>query len=97
MDKTTPNQVRIAVVADYDPESASRRSANEALVHAADALGLALDVQWFSTPGLSTEASRASLAGFDGIFAPGGEYENKDGGLAAIRFAREAGWPFFGT
>jgi diamine N-acetyltransferase len=97
MDETTPDRVRIAMVADYGSGHPSHESANEALSHAADALGLALEVGWFPTSALGTDLSRGPLAGFDGIFAPGGEYENKDRGLEAIRFAREAGRPFFGT
>ncbi len=97
MDKTTPDQVKIAMVADYGSDHPSHKSANEALAHAADALDLALEVGWFPTPVLDTDVGRGPLAGFDGIFAPGGEYENKDRGLEAIRFAREAGRPFFGT
>lgn len=97
MDKTTHDRVRIAVVADYAAEHPSYVSASEALAHAADALGLALEVGWFPSPVLGTDVSRGPLAGFDGLFAPGGEYEHKDRGLEAIRFAREAGRPFFGT
>ncbi len=89
--------IRLAIIADYGPEDPSRRSAERALAHAADALSLELEVEWLPTTTLDRDSSRASLSGFDGIFAPGGDYENKDGGLAAIRFAREAGWPFFGT
>jgi CTP synthase (UTP-ammonia lyase) len=95
--KPASDLVKIATVADHGPEHPSRVAAIEALAHAADAMGLALEVEWFSTPTLDSASSRASLTGFDGIFAPGGDYENKEGGLAAIRFAREAGWPFFGT
>ena len=54
-------------------------------------------MEWLRTATLDSDSDRAALSGFDGIFAPGGDYDNKDGGLAAIRFAREAGWPFFGT
>ncbi len=97
MSKATSDRVKIATIADHGSEHPSRTSANEALAHAADALGLALEVRWFSSATLDTDSSRASLSGFDGIFAPGGAYANKDGGLAGIRFAREAGWPFFGT
>jgi CTP synthase len=97
MSKTTSDQVKIAAIADYEREHPSRRSANEALAHAADALGVALEVEWFSTPTLDAGSLRTFLSGFDGILAPGGDYENKDGGLEAIRFARESGWPFFGT
>jgi CTP synthase (UTP-ammonia lyase) len=97
MDTVTSDRVKIAIIADYGPGHPSHRSAEEALAHAADVLVLELEVEWLSTATLDTDSSRASLSGFDGIFAPGGDYESKDGGLAAIRFAREAGWPFFGT
>lgn len=89
--------MRIASIADYGSEHPSHQSASAALSHAADALGLGLEVEWFPTTTLDSDSVRASLSRFDGIFAPGGDYEDKDAGLAAIRFAREAGWPFFGT
>jgi CTP synthase len=97
MSNATSCVVKIATIADYGSEHPSRTSASEALAHAADALGLALEVRWFSTATLDADSGHACLSGYDGIFTPGGEYENKDGGLAAIRFAREGGWPFFGT
>lgn len=97
MSKTTGDRVRIAAIADYESGHPSRWSANGALAHAADALGVALEVEWFSTLTLEAGSVRPSLSRFDGIFAPGGDYESEDGVSAAIRFAREAGWPFFGT
>jgi CTP synthase (UTP-ammonia lyase) len=97
MAEPASRNVRIALVADYGSDHPSHLLASEALTHAADALGVALEVGWFPTPALAGDAGCAALAGFDGIFAPGGEYENKQAGLEAIRFAREKGWPFFGT
>ena len=91
------SQTRIAVVADYEFGHRSHKSADEALGHAADALGLALDVRWMPSETLDSEAGRNALAEYDGIFAPGGDYIGKEAGLGAIRFAREQGWPFFGT
>jgi CTP synthase (UTP-ammonia lyase) len=90
--------VRIAVVGDFDPERPYHRATTESLHHAADALGVALAVEWVPTPVPSTEEGRTRLAGYAGVFlAPGAPYRSTDGALAAIRFAREQGWPFFGT
>lgn len=82
---------------DFVPGHTSHEAANEAVRHAADALSLAFEADWIPTPTFDTEAGLAVLEQYDGIFAPGGAYESKEGALAAIRFARERGRPFFGT
>ena len=61
MGDTGRDQVRIASIADYGSEHPSHKSANEALAHAADALDVALEVEWLSSPTLRTESCRAAL------------------------------------
>ena len=90
-------KTRIALVGDFVPGHTSHEAANQALLHAADALSLTLEADWIPTPTLDADAGLAELEQYDGVFAPGGAYESKEGALAAIRFARERGWPFFGT
>jgi CTP synthase (UTP-ammonia lyase) len=92
-----PRGARIALVGDFVPGLTSHEAANEAVLHAADSLSLNFEVAWIPTPTFDTEPGLALLEQYDGIFAPGGAYESKGGALAAIRFARERGWPFFGT
>ena len=90
-------ETRIAVSSDYRTDNPGHRAANEALRHAADALRLHVGVDWVSTATTNGERGRATLASYHGVFSAGGEYESKNGALEAIRFAREGGWPFFGT
>ena len=90
------NQMKIAIIGDFEPERLTHKATNAALRHAADKLSTALSTDWLSTPSL--ESGTAQLENYHGIMcAPGGPYESMSGALEAIRFARERGWPFFGT
>jgi CTP synthase (UTP-ammonia lyase) len=90
-------ETRIAVASDFNADNLGHRATNEALRHAADALGLDLTVDWISTETTASEGGRAVLEGYHGIFSAGGAYQSKNGALEAIRFARERGWPFVAT
>jgi CTP synthase (UTP-ammonia lyase) len=88
---------KIAVVGDYDPAKESHPATGESLKHAAAALGLALVTDWIPTQELAG-ADTDRLRDYSAVFlGPGAPYRSKNGALAAIRFAREQGWPFFGT
>jgi CTP synthase (UTP-ammonia lyase) len=90
--------IGIAVTSDVYADNPGHTTAtNEALRHAADALQLDVTVDWIPTETMESEAGRATLAGYDGVFAAGGQHKSKNGALEAIRFAREGGWPFIGT
>ena len=90
--------VTIAVVADRDPEKESHRATDAALQHAAGALGVSLTAEWIETEAVSADDAVSLLAPFDAVFlGPGAPYRSGDGAFAAVRFAREQGWPFFGT
>ena len=93
----TPPEIRIAMIGDFVAGHPSHEAANEALRHAADALRLPVEIDWIPTPTTAGDEGCAVLEQYDALFAPGGDYQSKDGALAAIRFARERGWPFFGT
>jgi CTP synthase (UTP-ammonia lyase) len=88
---------RIAVVGDFDPERPHHRTTNEALEHAGGVLGVRVCAEWIPTASLEGQPAGATFAGYDAIFAAPGSYASKTGALEAIRFARERGWPFFGT
>ena len=92
-------QLRVGIIGDYDPERYfSHIPTNEALGHAADALFVPLDFTWIPTPSLTGQSIGKTLKQFDALWcASGSPYENVDGAIGAIRFAREMGWPFIGT
>jgi CTP synthase (UTP-ammonia lyase) len=91
-------QTTIAIVGDHDPERESHRATDEALQHAAAALGLAVSSDWIPTGALEGDAGGAALERYDAVFlGPGAPYRSTEGAFAASRFAREQGGPFFGT
>jgi CTP synthase (UTP-ammonia lyase) len=88
--------LRIGIVGDRDGAFRPHVATDEALGHTATALGVAIDVRWVPTP--SVLAGGAAVAAYDGLWiAPGSPYASLDGALAAIRFARERGWPLVAT
>jgi CTP synthase (UTP-ammonia lyase) len=89
--------VRIGIIGDFDPAFPSHVATNDAIGHAAAALGVAADVRWLPTPELEADAGVA-LTACDGLWAsPGSPYQSANGAYNAIRFARERGVPFLGT
>lgn len=90
--------LRVGVIGDYNSASRFHAATNTALGHAADALALAVDVEWLPTPALAEDGYEAVLIPFDALWcAPGSPYQSMAGALQAIQFARERGRPFFGT
>ncbi len=90
--------LRVGVIGDFDPNRRSHTATNEALSHAARALSMTVDCSWLPTQPLDDEGTAATLRRFDALWcAPGSPYNNMNGALRAIRFARERGWPFIGT
>jgi CTP synthase (UTP-ammonia lyase) len=90
--------ISVAVVADHDPGKKSHRATDAALQHAAAALAAPLTVRWIATEAVPSGDAAGLLTPFDAVFlGPGAPYRNGDGAFAAVRFAREQGWPFFGT
>jgi CTP synthase (UTP-ammonia lyase) len=87
----------IGVIGDFDPSFAPHVATGAALQHAAAGLGARVDVRWLGTAQLEL-LSLEELANQDALWcAPGSPYRSLDGALRAIRFAREADWPFIGT
>jgi CTP synthase (UTP-ammonia lyase) len=90
--------LRIAVVGEFDPASASHRATNEALTHAAAHLSVPLEFSWLPSAALAEYKFAAGLNQFHGLWtAPGGAYRSMEGVLSAIRWAREQDWPYFAT
>ena len=89
--------LRIGVLWEFDPDKVSHPETNEALRHAAARLSTEVEIDWVDTDGLTAETASDRLAAYDGFFAPPGFPANLDGGLEAIRYARESAKPFAGT
>lgn len=90
--------VTVGIIGDLDSESETHRATNEALHHAARALATTVTISWIPTVELSRGAAERALEPFDALWAsPGSPYCSMEGALRGIRFAREKGWPFFGT
>src|SRR6266481_507294 len=94
--------VHIGIVGKYVEYEDSYKSLKEALVHAATASNLKLEVTWVEAEGLEAKPDQAldaeiQLGGFDGILVPGGFGKRGiEGMLIAIRYAREKKVPYFG-
>ncbi len=89
--------LKIGIIGDFNPAAHAHIATNAALVHAADALGWGVAVQWLPTVALAAQPTE-ELRAFDALWcAPHSPYQSMAGALAAIRFAREAQWPFIAT
>jgi len=89
--------IRVGIIGDFDPSFRPHTATDEALGHAADALGFSVEVAWLPTPSLEQNAVGIAQQ-FNALWcAPGSPYQSLSGALKAIRFAREAGCPFIGT
>ncbi len=92
------SEVRLGVIGDYNPSNETHRATDDALTHSADALGAVVNVEWIPTVELDCRPAETVLRRFHGLWcAPASPYQSMNGALKGIRFARERGWPFFGT
>ena len=88
---------RIVLVGDYDATSVAHRAIPMALAMAADALHADVAWEWLPTRVITGDTQRL-LDPYAAVWCvPGSPYENANGALAAIAFARKAGRPFLGT
>lgn len=91
-------EIKVGVIGDFNPSSDTHRATNDALKHAADRLSATVKVEWIATPELDRTPVDVALRGFHALWcAPASPYRSMSGALEGIRFARESGWPFFGT
>jgi len=90
-------EVRIAIVGKYVQYRDAYKSLSEALSHGGLANDLHTELDWVDAERLLEEDPADVLADHDGILVPGGfGVRGIEGKIAAIRYAREAGVPFFG-
>jgi CTP synthase len=89
--------VRIGVVGKYVHLKDSYKSLHEALVHGGLANDVAVGLEYIDSEQLERGGAASVLSGLDGVLVPGGFGDRGvEGKMAAIRYAREHGVPFFG-
>ena len=95
--KPAKGSVRIGVVGKYVHLKDSYKSLNEALVAGGLANDVAVQLEYIDSEQIERGSAPALLSGLDAILVPGGFGDRGvEGKIAAIRYAREQGVPFFG-
>jgi CTP synthase len=92
------DKVKVAVIGKYTELIDSYKSVQEALIHGGIGNNVGVEISWLASDMFtSRERTRELLADFNAVLIPGGfGVRGVEGMLEAIRFAREAGVPFFG-
>lgn len=89
--------VTIAIVGKYVDLKEAYKSLHEALVHAGVANRITVNLKYVNSELVTPDNAATLFDGCDGILVPGGfGLRGVEGKIAAIRFAREQGIPFFG-
>ena len=90
-------KVSIAIVGKYTGLMDAYKSLSEALDHGGIANRVDVGTQWMNSEIFESEDALDHLEGVHGILVPGGFGERgAEGKIAAARFARERGIPYFG-
>ncbi|MEQ8369245.1 MAG: CTP synthase [Alphaproteobacteria bacterium] len=90
-------KVNIAVVGKYTKVRDAYKSLTDALMHGGIANRQQVNLTWIDSEIFESDDAMDHLSGVDGILVPGGFGERgAEGKVAAARFAREHGIPFFG-
>ncbi len=86
----------IGIIGEHDPGNETHVATDDALGHAAAALGVAVEAAWVST--VDVVVAARVLARFGGLLvAPGSPYRSMEGALRAIEHARRHDVPLLGT
>lgn len=95
--KHPSKQVSIALVGKYVEHHDAYKSITEALIHGGAISDTRVNIEWLQSDFITSENVEQQLAGVSGILvAPGFGDRGIDGKLAAVKYARENGIPFFG-
>ena len=95
--RTCSETVKIALVGKYVALHDAYLSVAEALRHAGYSLGAEVKIDWIDSETLTDENAGEILGPADGIIVPGGfGARGIDGMIAAAKYARERGKPYFG-
>jgi CTP synthase len=89
--------ITVGIMGDFNPDKLTQSLLNQALDHAAAAIGSAVEITWIPTLSLKSVRDTKKLGEYNGlIMAPGGDYRSEEGALSGIRFARENDRTFLG-
>jgi len=90
-------ETTIAIVGKYVELTESYKSLSEALTHGGIANNCRVNLVYVDSEALERHGVGDTFKGVDGILVPGGfGHRGSEGKIAAIRYARENGIPFFG-
>ncbi|HWG10922.1 MAG TPA: CTP synthase [Rhodanobacteraceae bacterium] len=91
------DEVRIAIVGKYVEHKDAYKSLGEALKHGGIHNNARVQLEWLDSEEIETRGADAVLAGVDAILVPGGFGKRGfEGKIAAAKYARERGVPYFG-
>jgi CTP synthase len=97
MKRPGKGRVAIALVGKYVHLRDSYKSLHEALVHGGLANDVKVELHYVDSEEITAHNADEKLGNFDAILVPGGFGDRgTEGKIQAIRYAREAGVPFFG-
>ena len=95
--KNPEQRVSIGIVGKYVELEESYKSLHEALVHGGLASRAAVDIVYVDAEQVQASGPESVLAGLSAVLVPGGfGSRGSEGKIAAIRYAREQGVPYFG-
>lgn len=96
--ETPKRTIRIAAVGKYTGHDDAYKSINEAFVHAGIFNQCSVELEWLDSERIESGlAPEELLKGFEGlVIGPGFGSRGTEGKIAAVRYARENGIPFFG-
>lgn len=90
-------RVTIGIVGKYVDHTDAYKSLHEALLHGGLLHGAKADLRYIDSEDVEKHGAAALLDGVDALLVPGGfGKRGVEGKIAAIRYARETGLPFFG-
>ena len=96
-ERSRKESVNIAIVGKYAGLNDAYKSLTEALHHASIASGVNVNIDWVDARVLEPEDLGAALDKADGVLVPGGFGERGvRSKIAAVKYAREKGVPYFG-
>ena len=96
--KNPTKSVDVALVGKYTELPDAYKSINESFIHAGAMNDCKVKVKYINAEKVNAESAEELFKGMSGIFvAPGSGSRGVDGKIAAVKYARETGIPFFGV